>query len=501
MAKFVLAGRADCLYYAKAELLADYLQKNLPHFRVHKITQNPDDWEQWLMELCEKNGWKHKRSPIIWRELLDRGGKGLLLGGFNDFMEHAQQYYNFTLDMMTGLMKDIAVENIKTCIEVQKEEEELQSLFNPMHVWVTSASAPTCYSLIPMLANGEIFGLSKEIWLHLLDSSHCKDTLQALVMEAEDLAFPLLRKITMHTLSDDTFLQADFVIVLDDAFPMNDKSPETYIKEFPDQYIQYGTLIDQNANKGVKVVVAGSSYVNLKALVIMSHAPSIDQHNVVALPTQLEFEAKAQIATKLNVKAAEVKDVIVWGNISGIKHLDLHQAKIYNYDSAVWGPPHFSRSLLNVIYDSNWVKKDLTEWSGRWQHRSGMSAAHCVAKVLSCWQEDSTTEEIVSLGVISEGQFKLPEGIVYSLPVQFQNGKWQVYNKTTIPEEAEEKLTLAANELIKEKETVFGVQQDAQIIIEECKEDDVIESEAVISTAISSDAVLPTMENPSDEND
>lgn len=40
--------------------------------------------------MCEKNKWNHKKSPIIWRELLDRGGKGLLLGGYNEFLEHAQ---------------------------------------------------------------------------------------------------------------------------------------------------------------------------------------------------------------------------------------------------------------------------------------------------------------------------------------------------------------------------------------------------------------------------
>lgn len=52
MAKFVLAGRADCPYYAKAELLADYLQKNLPDFRIHKITQHPHVWEVSLYNTC-----------------------------------------------------------------------------------------------------------------------------------------------------------------------------------------------------------------------------------------------------------------------------------------------------------------------------------------------------------------------------------------------------------------------------------------------------------------
>lgn len=46
--------------------------------------------QDWLKDVCEKNKWSHRSSPIIWRELLDRGGKGLLLGGYNEFLEHAQ---------------------------------------------------------------------------------------------------------------------------------------------------------------------------------------------------------------------------------------------------------------------------------------------------------------------------------------------------------------------------------------------------------------------------
>lgn len=42
---WTLLGRADDPYYAKAEILADYLQKNLPDFHVFKITQHPDVWE------------------------------------------------------------------------------------------------------------------------------------------------------------------------------------------------------------------------------------------------------------------------------------------------------------------------------------------------------------------------------------------------------------------------------------------------------------------------
>lgn len=46
-----------------------------------------------------------------------------------------------------------------------------------------------------------------------------------------------------------------------------------------------------------------------------------------------------------------VKDVIVWGNISGTNHLELNQAKIYKYDSSIWGPSSYSRPLLDMIFD------------------------------------------------------------------------------------------------------------------------------------------------------
>ncbi|XP_056389599.1 putative malate dehydrogenase 1B isoform X2 [Hyla sarda] len=468
MAKFVLAGRADCPYYAKAELLANYLQKNLPNFRIHRITQHPDDWEKWLADICMKNGWKHNHSPIIWRELLDRGSKGLLLGGFNDFMEHAQEYYSVTSAMLSEIMKDIAAENMQAHLDLEEEKETISQQFNPLNIWIIGASMPACYHLIPMLASGKVFGMNEDIWLHLLDHDHSQDTLQGLKMEAEDLAYPCLRKVTLHTITDDVFLQADFVIVLNDIRANEDQSSEAHISKIKDQYAQYGTLIDQNAKKEVKVMVSGSTYVNLIALVIIKNAPSINSHNIVALPTQLEFEAKAQIANKLKINSSVIKDVIVWGNISGINHLDLHLAKVYRYDSSIWGPSTFSRPLLPLIHDRKWLKNDIiTEWKKRKEHRSGLSAAHSIAIALSCWKQDSDNGGIVSLGVLSEGFFNLPFDIVYSMPVTFQNGEWQVCAQVAIQDHVKETLLRAADELLKEKSIAFGISQEEKIVSEE----------------------------------
>uniref|UniRef100_A0A8D0E436 Putative malate dehydrogenase 1B n=2 Tax=Salvator merianae TaxID=96440 RepID=A0A8D0E436_SALMN len=460
MAKFVLAGKADCPYYAKAELLADYLQKNLPNFRIHKITQHPDNWEKWLQEVCEKNGWNHKSSPIIWRELLDRGGKGLLLGGFNSFLEHAQQYYGITSDMMTEEMLVIANENLQTHIEIEAEEKELKSLINPMHIWINRASAHVCYHLIPLLTNGEIFGLETEVSLHLFDRSCFKELLEGVVMETQDLASPVLRSVSLHTNLDEAFLEADVIILLDDILQDTIPTIEDCIRQVTNQCETYGSLIEKNAKSSAKVIVMGKTFTNLKALMLMAHAPSINPHNIVTIAMLLESEAKAMLGRKMKMHPAGIKNLIVWGNVSGSSYIDLSKTELYRYDSAIWGPPTFFRPLLDVLFDREWMRTEfvvaLGSLSSRESHCLGIAPAHVIAAVLKYWYQDSPPGELVSLGVICEGQFGLPEGIVYSMPVKFQNGTWEVLTELVISEKIQEYLQILAYDLTREKQVALG---------------------------------------------
>ncbi|NWR92634.1 MDHC protein, partial [Furnarius figulus] len=452
----VFTGKANCPYYAKAEHLADYLQANLPDFRVHKITQHPNKWEEWLHNICETNGWEHRQSPIIWRELLDRGGKGQLLGGLNEFLEYAQQYYGITSMMLREEMLSVAEENLQTHLEIVKEDEEIKSLIKPMQIWITSASGPFCYQLIPLLANGEVFGMTTEISIHLLDADQFKEVLCGIVMEAEDMAFPALRSISQHTKIDEAFIEADIIIVLDDvSLNLEVQSLGNYIREVSEICQVYAPLIEKNAKSEVKVISSGKTFVNLKAMMIMTYGPSIKPENIIAIATSWESAAKAILARKLNMSTAEVKDVIVWGNISGSNYIDLSHAKLHGYDSAIWGPANFHHPLLKMIYDREWIHSEFlsaeSSLSSRLGRCTGMLPAHAVATVLQYWYHGSPPEEIISVGVLSEGQFCVPEGIIFSMPVRFQNGSWKVIKELEIDETTQEVLGRLAHELIQEK--------------------------------------------------
>ncbi|XP_006862081.1 PREDICTED: putative malate dehydrogenase 1B [Chrysochloris asiatica] len=458
MAKFVLAGKADCPYYAKVELLADYLQQNLPDFRIHKITQHPEVWEEWLKDVCEKNKWSHKKSPIIWRELLDRGGKGTLLGGYNEFLEHAQLYYGITSSMTTELMLTVAKENLESHMEKSLKEESLKELTSPLQVWITSASAPACYNLIPVLTSGEVFGIHTEISIILLDSKH-ENHLSTILLETQDLVSPLLQSITICTEVEKAFDRAHVVIILDDVTDQEVFSLEDCMRSKVPLCRLYGYLIEKNAHESVRVIVGGKTFVNLKTALLIRYAPSI-AHNIIAVALGVEGQAKAVLARKLKTVPAGIKDVIIWGNISGNNYVDLRKAKIYRYESAIWGPPYYSRPVLSLIFDREWINKDfvkiLKSLSASGRQFRGILAAHSIATTLKYWYHGSPPGEIVSLGVLSEGQFGIPEGLVFSMPVKFENGSWVVLTDLEDIELSEQMMIRMTSDLIQEKLVALG---------------------------------------------
>lgn len=166
------------------------------------------------------------------------------------------------------------------------------------------ACSPACYHLIPLLTNGKIFGMETEISLHLFDRSIFKDILWGIVMETQDLASPVLRSVTLHTELEEIFLDADIIILFDDILQETIPTLEHCIHQVTDQCKTYGPLIEQNAKSNVKIIVMGKTFTNLKSLMLMTYAPSINPKNIITLAMLLESEAKAMVARKMQMHPA-----------------------------------------------------------------------------------------------------------------------------------------------------------------------------------------------------
>ncbi|XP_051914739.1 putative malate dehydrogenase 1B isoform X3 [Hippocampus zosterae] len=464
MAKFVLAGRTDCPYYAKAELLADRLARSLPNFRIHKISILPDEWKDWLQDTCMKNGWKHEESPLVWRELVHQGGKGVFLGGFDDFLEHCQNYYNITSDMSEEMMQSIAEENLETKITLILEAHHRASLIQPLHIWISSALNPTCNMLIPSLLSTEVLSQASAISLHLLDVEGNEEELESLKMETEDLALPLLHQVTIHTDLKDAFQKAEIILLLDDHWSggnnATDVEQQQTIKALAALYAEYGRLIEERANGDVKVIVSGGSLVNLRCSLLLK-ACSLDSRRFVAVATQLENEARAAIANKLRVRTSEVTDVIVWGDVGDSFYIDLQRANVFNYDGPIKGPPFFSHPVLEIIYDREWVEGDFQDIVrsqraavvSKTCRGADMSTANGILTLLKAWNGTLTPSQVFSVGVSCTDHYELPGDVILSVPVTFTDGQWSVVSDVTVGDDLKQKLHLFASNLRKKMDT------------------------------------------------
>jgi len=58
---------------------------------------------------------------------------------------------------------------------------------------VTGAAGQIAYSLISMIANGDVFGKEQSVILHLLDIPPAMGVLEGVCMEIDDLALPLVK--------------------------------------------------------------------------------------------------------------------------------------------------------------------------------------------------------------------------------------------------------------------------------------------------------------------
>lgn len=81
-----------------------------------------------------------------------------------------------------------------------------------MVICVTGAAGNIAYSLIPIIASGQIFGLKNNIYLRLLDIPPMMNKLRGLRMELNDCGYPLLQEVKYGSDSKKMFEGADVVI-------------------------------------------------------------------------------------------------------------------------------------------------------------------------------------------------------------------------------------------------------------------------------------------------
>merc|ERR1712002_870388 len=323
---------------------------------------------------------------------------------------------------------------------------------SPLRVVITGAAGQIAYSLLYQIASGYVFGDNQPLILHLLDIAPMMGVLGGVVMEIQDCAFPLVQDVVATDDPNVGFKGIDAAFLVG-AMPRKEGMERkdllaANVKIFKVQ----GEALDKYAKKSVKVLVVGNP-ANTNALICSHFAPSIPKTNFSAMTRLDQNRATAQLAMKAGVKVAAVDKVTIWGNHSSTQYPDAEHATIN-------GAP-----VTEAIKDTDWLKN---QFISTVQKRgaaviaarklsSAMSAAKAACDHMNSWWCGTAAGSWVSMGVVSDGSYETPAGVVFSFPVTINNKEWSIVKGLTISDFAKGKLSETGNELCEEREEAMAV--------------------------------------------
>lgn len=327
----------------------------------------------------------------------------------------------------------------------------VQAEKKPIRVLVTGAAGQIAYSLVYMVAKGDMFGADQPIILHLLDIDACKTALGGVAMELEDCAFPLLKNVVTTSNPDEAFAQID-VALLVGAFPRKEgQERKDLLKANASIFKVHGNALDTLAKKSVRVLVVGNP-ANTNCWIARHYAPSLKDENFSCLTRLDQNRGYAQVAARCGVEARDVENVIIWGNHSTTQFPDVSHATVNLRGQR--------KAARDAIKDDEWTKHAFVTTV---QKRGGaviaarklssaMSAAKAICDHMHDWHFGTPTGRFVSMGVPSDGSYGIDKGLVYSFPVRIgTDGQYHIVKDLPIDGYARGMMDASKAELLEER--------------------------------------------------
>ena len=318
-------------------------------------------------------------------------------------------------------------------------------------VCVTGAAGQIGYSILPMIASGQMLGPNTRIALALLDIPQAEDALRGVAMELQDCAYPLLDSITYGSDPREVFRDVDLAIFLG-GFPRKaGMERKELLQRNMNIFKEQGQALNEVGKATIKCLVVANP-ANTNALVLATNAPNIPKRNFTALTRLDHNRALAQIAAKASVPVDHVKNVAIWGNHSSTQYPDVNHGTISGTPIKQVISDH---GYLHTDFISSVQKRGAAIIEAR-KLSSAMSAANAAVNHMRDWVTGTKPNEWFSMAVVSYGSYGIEEGLVYSFPCTCSQGEWTVVQGLNVDEFSREKMEITKRELIEEREEAFS---------------------------------------------
>lgn len=315
---------------------------------------------------------------------------------------------------------------------------------------VTGAAGQIGYSLLPLIANGGIFGSGVAVALRLLEVTPVLPALQGVRMELEDCAFPLLQSVTTTDDPKVAFQDADLCLLVGSKPRGPGMERKDLLQDNGKIFIGQGRAIAEVAGPDVRVVVVGNPC-NTNCLIAMRNAKGVPPQRFTAMTRLDQNRAKAQLALKAGKHWSAVKNVTIWGNHSNTQYPDWHHATIAGVPAAkaIGDDAWLQGPFLKTVQERG---KAIIEARGK---SSALSAAQAAVDHARSLFTVTGKDDWASLCVVSDGSYGTPEGLISGFPCTTDGkGNWQIVQGLAMNEFSRQKAAVTWKELVDERELV-----------------------------------------------
>jgi malate dehydrogenase len=316
-------------------------------------------------------------------------------------------------------------------------------------VTVTGAAGQIGYALLFRIAAGQLLGPDTSVRLRLLEIPPALRAAEGTAMELDDCAFPLLASIDI---TDEPRAAFDGVNV---ALLVGAR-PRTAGMERGDLlaanggiFKPQGEAINAGAAPDVRVLVVGNP-ANTNALIASSHAPDIPAQRFTAMMRLDHNRALTQLAKKTGTAVTELTRLTIWGNHSATQYPDLVHAEVHGKNAA------------EVVNDQSWIENEfiptvakrgaaIIEARGA---SSAASAANAAIDHVYDWVHGTPDGDWTSVGMVSDGSYGVPAGLIAGFPAQSVNGEWRIVPGLEIDDFSRARIDASVAELVAERDAV-----------------------------------------------
>jgi malate dehydrogenase len=320
---------------------------------------------------------------------------------------------------------------------------------SPVTVTVTGAAGQIGYALLFRVASGQLLGPDTPVRLRLLEIPQALRATEGTAMELDDCAFPLLRGIDI---TDDPRQAFDGVNValLVGARPRTKGMERSDLLEANGGIFKpQGEAINAGAAADVRVLVVGNP-ANTNALIARTHAPDVPADRFTAMTRLDHNRAISQLAKKLRVPVTAIRKLAIWGNHSATQYPDLFHAEVNGAIAA----HAVEREWLRDEFIPTVAKRGAAIIEARGAS-SAASAANAAVDHVYDWVNGTPEGDWTSAGVVSDGSYGVPEGLVSSFPVVARDGRFEMVQGLEIDPFSRERIDASVAELAEEREMVL----------------------------------------------